>query len=133
MTDLAIQPPMVEPVEAIDPLGEVAHIPEKFATKVSVENVSAKSSSVNNDPKHANTALTGSMFPWAQQAKLLEMAETNTRFIWRFVESFARARSPDDLLALTAAFCEEGTLLFQEQSSTVLNILLVSPSSSHPT
>jgi hypothetical protein len=126
--DLKVQPPKVEPIETVDPLEEIANVTEQFATEASHEVVSAQSTVKDQNAKHGfSTGPTDSMFRWPQQAKLLEMAEANTRFILRFVDSFTRARSPYDLLALTAAFSKEGTMLFQQQSSAMLSVFVSQP------
>jgi hypothetical protein len=128
MMDLKVQPPKVEPIKVVDPLMEVANIPQQFATEASGEVVSAEPIVEDKNLKDvSSTDPTGSIFPWPQQAKLLEMAEANTRFILRFVESLTRARSPNDLLALTAAFSKEGTMLFKQHSNTMLKILVGQP------
>lgn len=125
MVDMKVQPPKVE---AVDPLVHVANIPEKLLTEASDEGVSSNSNLGAKYPEDvSSTAATGSMFPWAQQAKLLEMAETNTRFIWRFADLFTRARSPQDLLALSADFSKEATVLFEQQSSAMLKIFVGQP------
>ncbi|OSI34588.1 hypothetical protein [Bradyrhizobium canariense] len=134
MVDMEVQPPRIEPIEAVDPLVEVASIPQQLAIEASGDVVLAESKLEEKNLKEVfRTDSTGSMFPWFHQAKLLEMAEANTRFILRFVESFTQARSPNELVELTAAFSKEGAMLFQQQSNTMLKILLASPSANPPT
>jgi hypothetical protein len=134
VVDLEVQPPRMEPIEAVDPLVKVASIPQQLATEAPSEFVLAESKVEEKNLKEVfRTNPTGSMFPWPHQAKLLEMAEANTRFVLRFVESFTKARSPNDLVALTAAFSKEGTMLFQQQSTRMLKILLASLSANPPT
>jgi hypothetical protein len=132
--DLEIQPPRMEPIEAVDPLAEIASIPQQLATEAPGDVVVAESKVEEKNLKEVlRTDVTGAMFRWPHQAKLLEMAEANTRFVLRFVESFTKARSPNDLVALTAAFSKEGTMLFQQQSTRMLKILLASLSANPPT
>jgi hypothetical protein len=133
MVDLEVQPPRIEPIDAADPLAEVASIPQQMAAQASDDVVLAESKVEEKSLTDAFiTDATGLMFPWPHQAKLLEMAEANTRFILRFVESFTQARSPNELVELSAAFSKEGAMLFQQQSNTMVKILLASPSVNPP-
>ncbi|MCK1590329.1 hypothetical protein [Bradyrhizobium sp. 169] len=131
VVDLKIEPPKRDTVEAVDPLVAVANIPETLATERPDDSVAADSKaqvSGGDYPTGApNTGAFGFVFPWAQQAQLLQMAETNTRFMSHFVALFIGARSPQDLLAITADFSKEGAKLFQEQSNATFTMLVGQP------
>ncbi|WP_156949094.1 hypothetical protein [Bradyrhizobium sp. WSM1417] len=133
--DLNIEAPKVASaeVETVDPLIEVANIPEQVAAEGSHEVVSTETQTLVSFPRDVPEAFAiGSAFPWSQQKQLLEMAERNTRFLWHFVGLFAGAKSPQDLLAITAEFFREGGVLFKEQSETLLELYVASPSKINP-
>lgn len=131
VVELKIEPLKLDTVEAVDPLVAVANIPEKLAAESPDDIVSADSraqvSGGDFPTELPNTAAIGLVFPWAQQAELLQMAERNTRFMSRFVALCIGARSPQDLLAITADFSKEGAMLFKEQSNATFKLWSASP------